>query len=247
MLSAKLEKPGIAPQPAADPWAAVLKQGRTEPSTSSVSRGSPASGVAASLESWSGVLCLVSDDTPSTSTPKPKRQRCDSPKCVLSLETVELVHGGHKDSAQKVHKREVKGSDPACIMSRLDECHSHCTCKKARLCYKTLSFSECKRFCTGYWGLTDQQRQFLIHTMYFASETDDTDVDFKQRRSWHWGGKRICFAAFCWLLGTSQPTLRKYLGWSQSGRPCTGSGNHLLPRDEPQRRKVDWFFMAMYK
>ena len=162
-----------------------------------------------------------------------------------------MVHGALDDSGRKVYKREVKGSDPDLIKRRLNECATHCTChrtgKAQSLCYKALTRSECMRFCIAYWGLTDKQRQFLVHTMYHNTDADETNFNFTQRRRWYWGSKKMCFQAFCWLLGTSQPTLRKFLGWHQPGQTFTGSGNHMVCRDRPQQKKVNRFFMTLYK
>jgi len=63
---------------------------------------------------------------------------------------------------------------------------------------------------------------------------------------WSLCGIPVCFNVFCALLGTSAPTVRKYVRGELDMRKTTAD-MRAAPRAQPQSRHCDWWFYELYQ
>ena len=144
----------------------------------------------------------------------------------------------HPESLLATHSKYAReGSDPAVIRKRYAK--GACICKGKPACHMAVPISILDQICKLYWSVSDAEKAFLLHLWYAdARGTEEAPV---RKVAWWMHQSRLCFPNFCYLLGTSTRTVRKYLH--------TGSKTHSAERqarDSPQADRVDFFFMELY-
>lgn len=171
------------------------------------------------------------------------------------------VPAGHSTSTTPSGAYAVNGMDRERIKQRLRS--GACACQKQ--CHTRLNFRQVTTMCDLYWKLTEEERMFLIHTLYrladseaatdvaaHTAEAEDSassgqDDAISGRTQWSMAGTEVCFNAFCSLMGVTQRTLRRYCrGVLDMRRSIPGSEAQCRAAVDGPSLRCDWFLLELY-
>jgi hypothetical protein len=139
-----------------------------------------------------------------------------------------------------------RGSDPEQVKQRLAKCKCRCAKdKEAPGCHQNVNLVELQLLCQAYWSLGDKGRDAALHAVYRAAVGSATSQQPLDVVEWHLCNKKVCFANFCILLGTSNKTIRKQI--TQSIDLRKSMPGEALCRPRPQSEAIDYFFRELYQ
>jgi len=159
-----------------------------------------------------------------------------------------------RSSGDPKTKYAIQGMDAANIKERLIQTRC-CRCKTNKSgnpCSKNVSLDLLVKTCTNYWTLTDEDKAHLIRCLHAEAHGDaaapESGLASAANRKVHWSlfGVPVCFSVFCRLLGTSEPTLRKYIHGGIDMRKTT-EDFAAAPRIRKQSMLCDWWFLELYQ
>lgn len=150
---------------------------------------------------------------------------------------------------------------------RIRERLSSGTCNCTRQCHKQFNVKQVGAMCDLYWGMREEERAFLLHTLYnwgganaddveapctdIQDVTDDEDAalePLRTRTEWSFAGTVVCFSAFCALLGVGERTMLKQCRGALDMRRSSASMGPCQPKRRLDGRSLecDWFFLETY-
>ena len=175
--------------------------------------------------------------------PKPASQNFDLSFSAGSAESTLRDISRATTSGRVFNKWEREGQDRLEARRRLDSTGHHCRCGAARRgaagaagaanqptgCSAGMAQASLAGVRAAFWSLSADERAHLVRTMYHAAagfgDSDWGSSAFRASGSeshgatkWVLCGKRVCFAVFCHLLGTSEGTLLKMVHGIPDGR-----------------------------
>ena len=205
------------PAPAVDPWGEHSYD--------------PWSGAAASGSNDHSTEACDDDYDPWLSDQQPKAKFCraslDAGAQLLAASTTKSTFNEYEREGASVEQTKKRWELQCSRNCHLEGCQPRGVPLKSLL-----------SLCQCYWKISHFERMQLLQLTAPESSTNGT----------HWmiGETRVCFANFCRLLRTSQPTVRKLLSGQVDLRAGQGSHFSGCPKDAVASAKCDLFFQQLH-
>ena len=188
------------------------------------------------------------------STPPKKAPRVDlTQACVMDIPHHVRGH------AVPVSKKAERAKDPKAIKERYSG-NGRCVCTKHRAqkappCHRRVPLALIIQLCSSLVGMSTEEKGFIFHQMYNASEEDEESRRAAElrcsRKSWCIGEHKMCFTNFCHMLFCSPATVREFVtieAGSDGKRMSKRSKcSRQTGRPRTQGQQVDFFFQEYYQ
>ena len=201
---------------------------------------------------------------PVRATPNGSNTLPTPPSVDITPLLMRMRQGQPGQRANEMSHFAAKGCHPATVQRRLATGATHCNCHGS--CWREIKLEELRAICDGFWSLTQEERGHLMRVLYVAARqsgaqgpgspgVQESSLELEEaacsrqcrRILWKLNGKRVCYKAFCQLLGTGTVGLRRMIAGQPDMRKSTLFGERCpAPRPTPQRDAVDFFFMELY-
>ena len=174
----------------------------------------------------------------------------------VSLTPSSLALVAHTTPGGQLSAYATKGMDPCKVKERLTTAGRQCRCRDGHPCNNNVPLNILQRTCSIFWQLKDEERAHLIRCMHMEAaglldvagqEMIDSLTSARPPSvKCSLCGIPVCFNVFCALLGTSGPTVRKYVRGELDMRKTTAD-MRAAPRAQLQSRHCDWWFYELYQ
>ena len=165
-------------------------------------------------------------------------------KVELCVATLKLVQSGEQTKAPPQTQYQQNGIDVQRMKKALAK-RGCCTSD----CCKNVALKDLQDICSLWWALGEQQKQQYLCMQHDpdcpidgSAYTDEQNL--QTRTDWFIGDHRVCWTAFCSLLGTGKNAIRKKLKKSVDMRKTWGAG--WRPGRRTAMNRVDLFFTELY-
>ena len=209
-----------------DPW---LEAGGDwpDPWTQAEHSGTNVTSSAVTIADWEDA-----DDPWKPASKQPRKVSMLTPSLLLQRSTTKEKNTQFEAKgcgSESVKKRWLKGCPRKC---KLEGC-----------CPKAIRLADLQALCSAFWSISVEERIHLLQATF-------GDEEKKLTKSHYFVGEtRVCFHNFCAKLGTSQPTMRKYIKGQPDMRTNVGrkKQNFDSVRDGRATMKCDHFFQELHQ